>query len=519
MGTQDFPVTTGNEEPKQLSRAAHESVDMTAPQTVGQTAMRGPIGRHLVLADRPRHASMAMRLGVSGSGTLRGTYSFDFDQGIEPTTFATADVWWEQQTEINRQLVPRDGAALANLGIIDYDGLTYADLVRLPFSSIPLTANAEGTNFLVTGATFAVKTRTGKFVKVQVLRYGYNLKLRWQECTPPAGSGTLRGTYSFDFDQGAEAATQETADVWWQRQTEINRQLVPRNGAALASLGIIDYDGLTYADLVRLPFSSIPLTANAQGTNFLVTGATFAVKTRTGKFVKVHVLNYGYNLNLRWQECAPPPRYADVTATLGSTPEWLVTRYEVSCSYQTNAGPRNCGSGTFDHQGGTVRGRVSNEFGPFPATINVTVIIDFQPDTGLQGIVRTFTPLVMDTGVNFLFEPYQVMQRTEVLFDLGHSPKPEDYLLLRWKHIANGVPVTSGHRFINAAELAAEPVTRYEILFVPDPLEAESLDVSIEGRFQGHPLIPFAQTFELTDRAILFKSEKIQSEQFMLVAT
>ena len=399
MGTQSFPVLKGNEEPKRLSLANHEGVDVASPpKSVGQTTIGGPLRPHLLSAGSPHRGSMVTPLGVSGSGVLRGTYSFDFDRGIEATNWATADVWWEQQTDINRQLVPR-------------------------------------------------------------------------------------------------------------------------NGAALASLGIVDYDSLTYADVVRLPFASTPLTANAQGTNFLVSGATFAVKTRTGKFVKVQVLNYGYNLNLRWQECTPPVRYADVKVTLGSTPEWLVTRYEVSCTYQTSDGPRSCGSGTFDHHGGIVQGQVSNEFGPFPTTITVTVTIDFQPDTGLQGVVRTFTPNVTDTGVNFLFEPYQVMQRTDVLFDLGHTPKPEDYLLLRWKHIANGVPVTSGQRFLSAAELGAQAVTRYEIVFVPDPLDAESLNIAIAGRFQGQSLLPFAQTFELSDQAILLRSEMTQNGQFKLVAT
>ncbi|MFO0897947.1 MAG: hypothetical protein U0836_11035 [Pirellulales bacterium] len=480
--------------------------------------MGGPLKPRLPLASGIR-GNTAAGLGASGSGILRGTYSFDFERGIEATDWATADVWWEQQTAIARQLVPRNGAALAGLGIVDYGGLSYADLVRLPFAATPLTANSQGTNHLVSGAVFAVKTRTGKFVKVQVLSYGYNLSLRWQEYAPPAGSGTLRGTYSFDFERGLEATDWASADVWWEQQTAIARQLVPRNGAALAVLGSVDYEGLTHADLVQLPFAATPLTANAQGTNYLVSGAAFAVKTRAGKLVKVQVLSYGYDLHLRWQECAPPPRFADVRVTLGSAPEWLVTRYEVNCTYQTTAGPRNCGSGSFGHEGGIVQGRVSNEFGPFPATVAVAVTIDFQPNTGLQGAVKTFTPAVTDTGVNFLFEPYQVLQRTEVLLDLGRAPKPEDYLLLRWKHLAAGVPVTSGQRLLSASELGAEPVTQYEIVFVPDPLQAEGLCVSIEGRFQGHPLVPFAQCFELSDRAILLKSEQTEAGPFKLVPT
>ena len=132
MGTQNFPMLTGDEQPKRVSSTIQEGVEVTAPRTVGQTTMGGPVTRPSALAVPTGRESMVAGLGVSGSGVLRGTYSFDFDQGIEATNWAAADVWWEQQTEINRQLVPRNGAALASLGIVDYDRLTYADLVRGP---------------------------------------------------------------------------------------------------------------------------------------------------------------------------------------------------------------------------------------------------------------------------------------------------------------------------------------------------------------------------------------------------
>src|SRR4051794_36559785 len=141
--------------------------------------------------------------------------------------------------------------------------------------------------------------------------------------TAATGSGVLRGTYTFDFEAGGETASSANADVWWDQETAVARKLVPWNGAALFSLGIVDYDGLQYDDLTALAYSTTPITANAEGTNFLPTGAVFAVRTRSGAYVKVQVLSYGYNLTLRWERCVPATRYLVCRATIGSAPDWL----------------------------------------------------------------------------------------------------------------------------------------------------------------------------------------------------
>jgi hypothetical protein len=329
--------------------------------------------------------------------------------------------------------------------------------------------------------------------------------------TISSGSGVLRGTWAFDFEAGIEAGSLQVADVWWEQMTSTARQLVPLNGAALCSMGLVAYDSLGLADLTRLPYSTAPIPGNAIGSNALVDGSVFAVRTRSGNFVKVQVLHYDYNLGIRWQTCTRPVNYLGVNVTLGNTPSWLVTRYVVECSYNTPNGIRNCGKGIYGPEGGVVQGQISDEGGSFPSTILVTITVDFQPDTKLVGLVKSFTPPVTDTGVNFLFEPLRVIQKTDVLFDLQPLPITTDYLLLRWKHIAGGVVVASGQQYLSGDELRKQAVTQYEIVFVPDPILAKDFSVEIEGRYQNQLLPLFTQTYDLSEKAFVMRAQKDSS--------
>src|SRR5947209_5764899 len=114
----------------------------------------------------------------SGEGTLRGTWMFSFDAGAE-TGAADADVWWDQMTDVARQLVPQGIARIVNLGAVDFDSIGLAQLEGYAYGSAPIPGSADATNQLVQGDVFAVHTTGGNYTKVQVTSYGYNLGLRW----------------------------------------------------------------------------------------------------------------------------------------------------------------------------------------------------------------------------------------------------------------------------------------------------------------------------------------------------
>jgi hypothetical protein len=111
--------------------------------------------------------------------TWRGTYIIDFETGSQRTG-AGGDIWWQQHTDTERSMTPQNGAQLAYLGHINYNTLTYAQLAALNYSSNPINGSNNSGNLLTTGAVFAVRTNQGNYTKVQILEYGYNIRVKWR---------------------------------------------------------------------------------------------------------------------------------------------------------------------------------------------------------------------------------------------------------------------------------------------------------------------------------------------------
>ena len=112
--------------------------------------------------------------------TIRGTWSFNFDTGVEGNLSPGVDVFWQQQTTIQRQMTPMNGAALAYLGPVSYNGLSVAELASLTYTVDPINADDNSSNLLTAGAVFAVRTTLGNYTKVQVISYGYNIVVRYR---------------------------------------------------------------------------------------------------------------------------------------------------------------------------------------------------------------------------------------------------------------------------------------------------------------------------------------------------
>jgi hypothetical protein len=126
---------------------------------------------------------------TAGTSTLRGTFSFDFDQGAESQG---GDVFWEQFTASTRALVPKGTARLADLGAANFDQLGPDQLMSAPFTTTPISGNEDATDRLQVGRVFAVFTNGGRYSKVQVLnRYQqpggfYMLQFHWVTYVPVA---------------------------------------------------------------------------------------------------------------------------------------------------------------------------------------------------------------------------------------------------------------------------------------------------------------------------------------------
>jgi hypothetical protein len=113
-----------------------------------------------------------------GATTLKGTWTFDFEKGIQGPPTGT-DIWWEQVNNTIRFLVPQNGAMLANLGKSDFDSVSYQTLQTQSYTTIPINGSNNASNTLTAGTVVAVKTNTGRYAKMKVETYGYNLVIRW----------------------------------------------------------------------------------------------------------------------------------------------------------------------------------------------------------------------------------------------------------------------------------------------------------------------------------------------------
>ena len=109
---------------------------------------------------------------TSGATTLKASYGFNLDTGIEDATGAplTGDIWWSPPAG----MVRIGAAQVINLGSANFAALTADTLQSLPFSA----ATIPPAKF-VTGDVFAVQTNGGNFSKVLIVASGFNLVIEW----------------------------------------------------------------------------------------------------------------------------------------------------------------------------------------------------------------------------------------------------------------------------------------------------------------------------------------------------
>jgi hypothetical protein len=116
--------------------------------------------------------------GVVSKGTvvIKGTWGLDLDTGQPQKGM---DIWWEQVDKVKRKMVPMDGAAIVNLGKVNFAAITPATLQVLSYGKVPICGDDGPGNQLKDGDVFAVRTNSGNLAKVRVVKYGYDMTVEW----------------------------------------------------------------------------------------------------------------------------------------------------------------------------------------------------------------------------------------------------------------------------------------------------------------------------------------------------
>lgn len=113
-----------------------------------------------------------------GKTTLKGTWTFDFDSGVQGPA-GGADIWWEQVNNVIRYLVPQSGAMLAHMGKPNFDAVSLQTLKAQPYTANPINGSNNASNKLTAGTVIAIKTNAGRYAKLRIDSYGYNLGISW----------------------------------------------------------------------------------------------------------------------------------------------------------------------------------------------------------------------------------------------------------------------------------------------------------------------------------------------------
>ena len=207
-----------------------------------------------------------------GTATLKGTYLFDFDTGVQAGIDPSKDIWWQQQTTVLRQMVPSNNARIINLGVVNFNTITPANLQNLTYSTTPIVGNNDASNKLVNGDIFAVKTNKGNYAKVKVITYGYDIVIQWITYKLNSGYAVLGIGYTTPEDVKLSA-------------DGIHAYITERTGNFLRVT-------LTNADRSAATVVASGLTAPQQIFLDEAHHAAYVVEyTASGKLVKIDLLN------------------------------------------------------------------------------------------------------------------------------------------------------------------------------------------------------------------------------------
>lgn len=117
--------------------------------------------------------------GTSFTGTIKGTWRIDLDTGQLVGDEASFDLWWEQLDAVHRRLVGLNGAKMVRFGAPSYESISLEQLKAAVFPLDSVEGSSTPANQLTAGTVLGVRSGAGRYSKLQVTTYGYDLGIRW----------------------------------------------------------------------------------------------------------------------------------------------------------------------------------------------------------------------------------------------------------------------------------------------------------------------------------------------------
>jgi len=122
-----------------------------------------------------------------------------------------------------------------------FGAISLADIMAASLSSAKINGSNNASNQIPIGTILLYQTNEGRYGKLEIVSYGYDLTVKWTTYNPDGSvysegdNLVIHGTCSCDLDLGVESST--SSDFWWEQVTAVERYLVPENGARFAVYG------------------------------------------------------------------------------------------------------------------------------------------------------------------------------------------------------------------------------------------------------------------------------------------
>ena len=228
------------------------------------------------------------------------------------------------QTHESRPETPQYDDGAENLG----ERLHLASTMPTPIPLVTGLGGAIGCDYIQSQNQLIFVEYDGKISRLNLVRP--------LDSTVSSGTAVIHGTWIFDLETGTEVdlSQQHLADIWWEQQDSVHRSMVPLGDAKIANIGVVNFNGVSAAELQSLSYSDTPINGNDDATNQLVNGDVFAVITRSGNYAKVQVINYGYDIEIQWRTYKLHP-LCEILGTGYTHPEDVVVSTDRQHAYVT----------------------------------------------------------------------------------------------------------------------------------------------------------------------------------------
>lgn len=123
-------------------------------------------------------------------------------------------------------------------GIDVYNAISLDTIMDQTLSTDPVNGDDNETNLLTPGTIVLYKTDQGRFGKLMINTYGYNINLQYLTYNNDGSTAStstsydLFGTFAVDLDTGLND-TFADLDIFWQQITEVERELTPLDNVSI----------------------------------------------------------------------------------------------------------------------------------------------------------------------------------------------------------------------------------------------------------------------------------------------